>query len=161
MNDLHTFTHRHLGRVRWHMREPLARQALLDEMVARYYFPPPPIYPLSSPGEESWLLFCRVFKNELRNQLRETMKQQGSRSRVCPNHSLFVNFLNTFLRNPGGRLGGQMGDRRPIAWLDFVKTRLEEKFGIEVGEDDEKILLSMPLLPALTRFCEKMEITIS
>lgn len=86
--------------------------------------------------------------------MREAKGLGGSHLRA-----FLVNFLNAFLRHVPGEYKEQ-GERRPIAWLHFVYTKLEEKFGLPISRDDSKIIMLMNLGSALERFCEKMEITL-
>jgi len=91
----------------------------------------------------------------MREKLRNSPGMQGKNSLT----GLIVNFINSMLRHSSAELMTS-GDRRPIAWLDFVRTHLEEKFGVPLDHKDEKELMIMDLAPVLSSFCEKMEINI-
>lgn len=104
-------------------------------------------------------IMYRVFKNELRNLMREKMRTSKGIEGTNSLTTLIVNFMNSMLRHPSIKLSSS-GDHRPIAWLDFVTSHLELKFGVSITEVDEKELMTMDLSPIFNRFCEKMEISL-
>eukprot|EP01087_Luapelamoeba_hula_P008409 TRINITY_DN2097_c0_g1_i9.p1 TRINITY_DN2097_c0_g1~~TRINITY_DN2097_c0_g1_i9.p1 ORF type:complete len:1105 (-),score=128.16 TRINITY_DN2097_c0_g1_i9:70-3384(-) len=100
---------RHLGRVKELVKKPAASAQLLLEMVVR------------------------VFKNELRQQLREEMGKIKIASEE-PYRVLIVNYLNTILHSSG------MDEEDK--WLAYIADLVERKFKYTLTEQDRSYLLS-------------------
>eukprot|EP01087_Luapelamoeba_hula_P002431 TRINITY_DN1209_c0_g1_i3.p1 TRINITY_DN1209_c0_g1~~TRINITY_DN1209_c0_g1_i3.p1 ORF type:complete len:1191 (-),score=150.31 TRINITY_DN1209_c0_g1_i3:38-3436(-) len=126
----HGVNMRHLGRVKTRVKNSEVGKELLIEMVVR------------------------VFKNSLRQQLRDRARSIKVTSDE-PFKIIIVNFINTMLRHkPFGH------DKRPTAWLSFVHEKVMAKFSYKLSQSagDEMILLEMDYTQLLNKFCRKMGI---
>eukprot|EP01087_Luapelamoeba_hula_P011123 TRINITY_DN2996_c0_g1_i1.p1 TRINITY_DN2996_c0_g1~~TRINITY_DN2996_c0_g1_i1.p1 ORF type:complete len:1244 (-),score=201.79 TRINITY_DN2996_c0_g1_i1:41-3772(-) len=129
----HGVNMRHLGRVKELVTQAKASTDLLFEMVVR------------------------VFKNELRQQLRDKMEEIKVASEE-PYRLLVVNFLNTIMQHS---LADEAVDR-PFEWLAYIGVLVWKKFKYTLTEaDNADLLAAQSAERVLARVAEKMGITLS